>query len=708
MAVAWNGAGNRVMLSRNPCGAGIPLTTSPTALWQQLALPCVPATTTVDTTLGAANTTGQLDAAIYGNAAANGWLMYGNDLPNNKNLLLGVGDTLTNGVGYWIKSFSAPVGGGNLTVTGSATPAPVTTTDGCASANGCQAIAVTTVAGADRYNLVGNPFPYNVDWAKVRVRVKNSGGGLVGVYTPSQAAGIGTDAASPAVLSNQISIYSGTSYVPCTDVSVGTPCNLKYFQSFWVKVLAAVATNGYTVELLIPAEQSTHSQVVPAHDTQVASRAHPGYGAWLDWLIPPAAAADDAGFAPGQRPAERPRRDLAPPAAAVPVAAVTDPTSDLPIAPGQRPAKRPRRGLAPPAATVPVAPVTDPTSDLPTAQGLVSPDLEADGFAPGQYLAERSRRDLAPPTAAAPVAAVIDPTSDLPTAPGLVTPGLAADGFAPGQYPAERPRRDLAPPAAAVPVAAVTVPTSDLPNAPGLDDAGFAPGQHPAERPRRGLAPPAAAVPVAAVTDPTIDLLIAQGMATQGLDPAQAERAAHATALAEGREWYVRLLVDEPATGYRDHTSVLGQLLTAQDGYDPQDLVELPPFGTPYLTLVFPHAAWGAQAGDYASDFRAAVTPQRPLALPATDWAFQIRSDRPGTQVILRWAGDPATLKRSQLLDPTAGTTIDPAAAADGYPVTLTTGTRAFTWRFLGTPGPRRWAGGLSPVTTAPSLDHRY
>ena len=41
-AVAASGTGNRAMTSGNVCGDGITLTTSPTPLWQQLALPCVP------------------------------------------------------------------------------------------------------------------------------------------------------------------------------------------------------------------------------------------------------------------------------------------------------------------------------------------------------------------------------------------------------------------------------------------------------------------------------------------------------------------------------------------------------------------------------------------------------------------------------------------------------------------------------------------
>jgi hypothetical protein len=196
---------------------------------------------------------------------------------------------------------------------------------------------------------------------------------------------------------------------------------------------------------------------------------------------------------------------------------------------------------------------------------------------------------------------------------------------------------------------------------------------------------------VAAVTDPTIDLLTAQGMVAQGLDPTQAERAAHATALAEGREWYLRLNVDEPATGYRDHNSVLGQLLGARNGRDPRDLAELPPFGTPYLTLVFPHAEWGASAGDYASDFRSAqrLSGGNPVpGLPAADWAFEIRTDRPGTPVVLTWEGPPEILQRSRLIDRTSGRTLFPTAKvnAQGYRVTLTTGKGAFTWRYLGQP----------------------
>lgn len=490
-----------VNLTPSVCGSGISLKTG---IWQTLALPCVPAApSTIASTLGA-NATGQLNAAIYGNAG--GWLMYGNDVVNDKNLKLAVTDNLANGIGYWIKSFSAPVGGGKLTVAGTPTVPDVTAAGGCASSLGCKAVTVTTVSGNYRFNLVGNPFPYSIPWADVRVRVGGAGGT---VYTPSQAAGVATSGnANPPVMDKTIWIWEETGYATYDDANPFTLGHLPYFSAFWVKVLSGAA--GQIVELLIPASNSPLAQVAPAAAERVAGWSQPWYLGWLDWLISPAAADDE-----------------------------------------------------------------------------------------------------------------------------------------------------------------------------------FAPGHHPADVPDRNRIPQQAQPASEAVFDPTFDLLTADGIA-QGLTPDEAVRAAHTQAVAQGREWYVRLKVNEPATGYKDHNSVLGQLLTAQDGYDPADLIELPPFAKPYLTLVFPHPAWGDRAGDYASDFRSAQQvnrnnqPQR--GLPAADWPFEIRADRPGTRVILRWEGDPTILKNSRLLDHATRETLKPTASAyaDGYPVTLTTGTRAFIWRFLG------------------------
>ncbi|MFM8442653.1 MAG: choice-of-anchor R domain-containing protein [Methylococcus sp.] len=415
-----------ISVTVDPCGPGLSLTTGAGALWQQLALPCVPDTATVQGALGSGGD-GNLLACSYNSGGGNyknktdWWNLYRYDASTPAYVLPSLGDAVSVGTGYWLKSFDAPAGGGKLTVTGTATPTDVVQADGCAVAN-CKAIPLTVAA--NRYNLVGNPFPYNVDWSKVRVRVKN-GATLVGVYTPSQAE-------TPAnVLSKQIWIWNGTTYETWDDDT--NKGNLKYLQSFWVKVLPGAV--GKTIELLIPAEASTLSQAAPT--------GLPWYLAWLDVLVPPAQAADS--------------------------------------------------------------------------------------------------------------------------------------------------------------------------------------------------------------------------------------------------EWQVRLQVENKVTGWKDTTNLLGQKATAQTGYDRHDLLGMPPFATPYLSLVFPHADWPTlngqkRAGDYDTDFRPAAG-NRP-----TDWAFELRGSPTGGKVWITWQADPAILQRSRLVDLQTGAVIDPRAVryAQSYPVALKASPQRYQWRYLG------------------------
>jgi hypothetical protein len=446
------------------------------------------------------------------------------------------GESVGPGTGYWLKSLDPPVGGGNLAVTGTTTPTDVDEAGGCASANGCKAVRLNT---ANAWNLVGNPFPYLVDWAKVRVRV---GGAAGTVYTPSVAEENG-------YLDRQLWIWNGNAYESWSDVSTPNPGNLLYFQSFWVKVLAGGI--GQTIELLIPAENSTHSQVVPAPARPVAAR---WFRAFLDWLVP-AAAADDGQGSGRERP--------------------TDLIGRVPV------------------------------------QSIFRPAV-------------------------------------MPSAPAP-TPHVAADdGRGPGRDPPEDPI---------------------------------------ARTPTLGMSHPALAS-----SDPTLDLLIAEGLG-QGLGQAEAVRAAQTASLQEGRAWYVRLKVDQPATRFKDYNTFLGQLLGAKNDYDPQDLVELPPFSSPYLTLVFPHPEWGGKAGDYGSDFRPAtaaraITVAKHWAFPPATWRLELRAD-PGTGlVLLTWEGEPRILKRSRLRDLQTGQVIDPSNPrfAAGYPLRLTGKVRGLAWEFLGLP----------------------
>jgi len=488
---------NAAYANLSPCGSGLAYTT---ATWQMLALPCVPSGETVAGTFGSesSNSLTKLTNANYGSQWAFFWRRYP-DTPIYARLDLA--EAFTPGRGYWFLSKQAPTGA-NLDLKGTATV--VTPGGGCVSANGCVAIAVSETIG--KYNLVGNPFPYDIDWKDVRVRVSATGVPIY-TYTPSEAAGIGElgKAANPAVLAKTFWSWNGNTYVTADDTSAAESRRLPYFTAFWVQVLDGA--EGKTVELLFPAQPFGTAQAGAAGLEGLAARAKPAwYLAWLDWLIP-AAAAEGA------------------------------------IEPGRAPEDRPARGWA----------------------------------------------------------------------------------------------------------------------------------RHPAQQP-----PPA-------VTDPEFDLLVTQGIWSHGLSPAEAEREAHAKARDEGREWYVQLAVDEPATGFKDRYNYLGQMLTAADGYDTHDLIEMPPFTKPNLTLVFPRPAWGDRAGDYATDFRAASATgpgRRPQQL---DWVFEVRAEeRPGAQVVLHWQGPPEVLNRSVLIDQANRETIRPddPRYAQGFPVTLgQDGKSVFTWQ---------------------------
>ena len=429
------------LFSYTNCGPGLPLTTGIGALWQMLALPCVPTTGTIAGVFGT-GTSSNLSTVNYATATPGiGWIIEDRTVgavPAYRPFLTS-DISLNVGTGYWLKSYQAPTNG-LLTMDGTTTPTDVTPAQGCASANGCKAITVTTIKGSNRYNLVGNPFAYPIDWSKVRVRVDNSALTL----TPVAANSAG-------YISNNVNIWNGTTYDSFNDVSP-TQGNLQYFKSFFVNVLPGAF--GHTIELLIPAEQSTLSrnQALPANPEQLATLEMPWYLGWLDWVVSPAAAA--------------------------PVPAVSD---------------------------------------------HVNPQI------------------LAKPT-----------------------------------------------------------------------------------------------------------------------------------------DWYIRLKVDNPVTGWKDRGALLGQLSDAKTGFDGHDIPKMAPFSTPYLTLVFPHPDWGTtNAADYASDFH-------PVDLNAHSWSFEIRANPVGSKVFLSWEGSPALLKRSQLLEVATGKIIlptDPLWTIKGYPLTLNAAVQRYVWQ---------------------------
>jgi hypothetical protein len=247
---------NLGLLNALPCSSGIAL---PTGQWQTLALPCLPDAPTVAGTLGT-SPTANLPAASYGSQ----WLMYKRDLSGSAYGTLAGTSPLALGAGYWLKSLQAPVGG-LLTVAGSATPVENGVT-GCQSANGCFVAQVYANGQPLGTKLIGNPFPYAVDWSKVRVRVNG-----FDTLTPSEA----QDAN---LLSNQVWVWNGTGYDTWSDRAPNQG-SLPYFKAFWVKVLPGGANK--TIELLIPAEVSTVGPPTPGTgEWLVRLRAGNAQGGW--------------------------------------------------------------------------------------------------------------------------------------------------------------------------------------------------------------------------------------------------------------------------------------------------------------------------------------------------------------------------------------------------------------------------------------------
>jgi len=257
-------------IAAQPCGPGVAYLTGK---WQQFAVPCDPSPTSIAGLLGLAPTA-NLPLASYSSQ----WILYGRNGTNSGNVALASNATLNNGSGYWFKSLVAPVSN-QVTVTGTATLVQTGVT-GCQSADGCVVITVPTGTAAAR--MIGNPFPYNVDWSKVRVRVGGVGGTI---HTPTQA----FDAT---ILNKQIWIWNGNDYTTWDDSTV--PGNLQYFKSFFIKVM----TNGMgqAIDLLIPAQPS--DVPVTALPTGFAERLTAVVRSWSrmagDWLIPSAAAAEPA------------------------------------------------------------------------------------------------------------------------------------------------------------------------------------------------------------------------------------------------------------------------------------------------------------------------------------------------------------------------------------------------------------------------------
>ncbi len=141
--------------------------------------------------------------------------------------------------------------------------------------------------------------------------------------------------------------------------------------------------------------------------------------------------------------------------------------------------------------------------------------------------------------------------------------------------------------------------------------------------------------------------------------------------------WWVRLTAS--ADGMVDPGNVLGQLPDSATGYDAHDLIELPPIGERYLTVVFPHGDWGARSGDYSTDFHALGRGSH-----RDSWPLEVWASAGVEQVTLTWEGPEELLERSFLVDEVSGKRL-PVEPGGRVTVELEGGMHPFTWH-LGSP----------------------
>jgi hypothetical protein len=164
---------------------------------------------------------------------------------------------------------------------------------------------------------------------------------------------------------------------------------------------------------------------------------------------------------------------------------------------------------------------------------------------------------------------------------------------------------------------------------------------------------------------------------TLRIPPTPAKRAAIPVAAPPKQtpaSWYVRLSVADES-GMSDQSNLLGRLDGAVDGRDSRDIEEMPPFGSPYLTLVFPQPSWPGSAWAYTTDYRELRSGA------GGEWAFELRSDAV-REITLSWlpgGDDTSILSRAVLVDHANSLTIDPALASS-YTVTLAAESHAFSW----------------------------
>ncbi len=201
-------------------------------------LPLDGGATTVGRVVGDDVQAGNLPSSIYGNAGADGWIMYQNNAVTDQYEVLSLSSPLAVGLGYWIKTLSA---GQSFQV--------------CGKANNPTPVALTTAPNpADgRFNMLGHPYNHNVCWSDAQI----SNDGFTTILNPVTADPDNICDTDPVnltcVMSRKMYQWNGAAYQTFDGVTLGAEGVLGAFDGFFVKVFKP----GY--QLRVPASPSCNN-----------------------------------------------------------------------------------------------------------------------------------------------------------------------------------------------------------------------------------------------------------------------------------------------------------------------------------------------------------------------------------------------------------------------------------------------------------------
>ncbi len=261
------------------CAASLDLPVGPEGLgqWHMISLPCDP---------GAANTVQELFGDDLTGTYGPDWVVFDFDEATQQYSVLGLGDALELGRSYWI---ATRVSGQSIGVGGQPNPQAVGVHG---QSNGAVTLPLVTDAGQGRYNMVGHPFAFPVDWADVEVLLGadvlslDDVDPLVGI--PAERA-CSLDPPHPSCVMSRLAYrWNGAAYEPLNGETPGAEGTLEAFDGLWVKAFQS------GISLRIPATPSRRPQA--SSSTQGVSDA----GGWLVRLIVEAAGLRDTGSVLGQ------------------------------------------------------------------------------------------------------------------------------------------------------------------------------------------------------------------------------------------------------------------------------------------------------------------------------------------------------------------------------------------------------------------------